>query len=386
MALTETGFNRPTYDELLEQQEVRAKQLFGEDIDVSDISALGKYIRLNVSDIDELYQTLEGVYYARFPNTAIGASLDRLCPLAGITRRAATYARHTVIFSGVVGAEIPAGLEVTTENQSVFFHVMESCVIESEGTVSAVVECNEAGVIGNISSSFIDTILNTTADIEGVQGISIYNLGEERESDPSLRQRFAASIAGSGSGTIAAIKGAIMRVDGVDGCNIVENATDETVNGIPPHSFKCYVSSDELSATDLAVANAIFNKKPIGIKAVGTVAVQVTDDSGNSHTINFERTTRKNVYVKITLTKNNYFEEDGVDQIKNNIVKYLSTFTNGTDVYLSALYSYINITGVVNVSSLQLSTDGTNYSAQNVICTDNEIARTSTSYISVTVQ
>ena len=386
MALTETGFNRPTYDELLEQQLIRAKQLFGEDIDVSDISTLGKYIRLNVSDIDTLYQTLEGVYYARFPNTANGVSLDRLCPLAGITRRAATYARHTVVFTGDVGAEIPAGLEVCTANQSVIFHVVDACVVGSNGTVSTLVECNEAGTIGNIASSYINTLLNTATDLEGVQGTAVNNYGEERESDASLRQRFAASITGAGSGTAAAICGAIMRVDGVDGCNIVENATDETSNGIPPHSFKCYVSSDELTATDLAVAKAIFAKKPIGIKSVGTVAVQVTDDGGNNHTINFERTTRKTVYVKITLSKNNFFEDDGVDQIKNNIVNYLSTFTNGTDVYLSALYSYINITGVVNVSSLQLSTDGTNYSASNIICSDNEIARTSVSNITITVQ
>ena len=33
--LTEKGFYRPTFDELLEAQELRAKQLFGEDIDTS---------------------------------------------------------------------------------------------------------------------------------------------------------------------------------------------------------------------------------------------------------------------------------------------------------------------------------------------------------------
>ena len=77
--LTETGFYRPTYEELLEAQEMRAKELFGNDIDTSDLSVLGKYIRINVTDIDELYQTLEGVYNARFPNTSSGVSLERLC-------------------------------------------------------------------------------------------------------------------------------------------------------------------------------------------------------------------------------------------------------------------------------------------------------------------
>ena len=35
MVLTDKGFQRPTYDDLLTRQENRAKTLFGEDIDAS---------------------------------------------------------------------------------------------------------------------------------------------------------------------------------------------------------------------------------------------------------------------------------------------------------------------------------------------------------------
>ena len=125
MALTELGFERPTYDEILENQINRAKTLFGDTIDTSELTALGKYIRINVADIDTLYQTLEGVYYARFPNTASGVSLDRLCPFAGITRNAATYARHKVTLTGTAGATIEAGFEVSNENQSAVFHLID---------------------------------------------------------------------------------------------------------------------------------------------------------------------------------------------------------------------------------------------------------------------
>lgn len=54
MVLTDKGFQRPTYDDLLTRQENRAKTLFGEDIDTSSQSILGKYIRLNVEDLAEL--------------------------------------------------------------------------------------------------------------------------------------------------------------------------------------------------------------------------------------------------------------------------------------------------------------------------------------------
>lgn len=393
MALTELGFNRPLYNDLLENQIARAKTLFGDGIDTSDHSVLGKYIRLCVADLDKLYQDLEGVYYARFPNTACGTDLDRLLPYAGLTRNPATPARFTVRITGTLNTVVPAGFEISTYNLSAVFHVLDNYILstavqddEESGYADCLVECNELGIVGNVSPSSIDSVVKLAANIYTVEGLSQVSLGEDRESDASVRVRFNEAITGSASGTKEAIKGAIMRVNNVDGCNIVENITDETVDSIPPNSFKCYVSSDEQTATDYAVAKAIFDKKPIGIKSVGSVSVQVTDDGGVAHTVCFERTTRKDIYINITLMKNSFFEDDGVAQIKRNIVDYLSMFTNGDDVYLSALYSCINITGVVNVSSLQLSTDGTNYSTADVMCSDNEIARIVPDHIAVTVQ
>jgi len=384
MSLTEHGFERPSYNEILEAQINRAKTLFGETIDTGELTALGKYIRINVADIDNLYQVLEGVYYARFPNTATGVSLDRLCPFAGIVRKPATYATHKILITGTAGAVIGVDFEVSTANQSVAFHLSDYYTIGINGTVEAIVECNEAGTIGNILSSTIDTIVNPLADVESVEGIEIVSYGEDRETDVSLRKRFTSAITGSGSGTAAAIKGAIMRVAGVGGCSIIENNTDHTKNDLPPYSFSCYVQSDETPATDQQIAQAIFSKKPLGIRTYGSVEVQVVDDSRNVHTISFERVTRKDIYIQISIRITDDFADDSEDIIKANLVDFISGFSNGEGVYLSALYSYINITGVRNVESLELSTDGETYSAANVTCTSKQIARTSADKISIT--
>ena len=377
MSLTEHGFERPSYNEILEAQINRAKTLFGETIDTGELTALGKYIRINVADIDNLYQVLEGVYYARFPNTATGVSLDRLCPFAGIVRKPATYATHKILITGTAGAVIGVDFEVSTANQSVAFHLSDYYTIGINGTVEAIVECNEAGTIGNILSSTIDTIVNPLADVESVEGVEIVSYGEDRETDVSLRKRFTSAITGSGSGTAAAIKGAIMRVAEVGGCSIVENITDHTVGDLPPYSFSCYVQSDETPATDQQIAQAIFSKKPLGIQTYGSVQVQVVDDSRNIHTISFERVTRKDIYIQISIRITDDFADDSEDIIKANLVDFISGFSNGEGVYLSALYSYINITGVRNVESLELSTDGETYSAANITCTSKQIARTS---------
>ena len=96
MAVNEKGYIRPTYDELLEARIAQAQELFGDDIDTSDASPPGKFIRLAVQDLADAYEAQEIIYYARFPNTATGQNLDRLMPFAGISRNPATRASHTV--------------------------------------------------------------------------------------------------------------------------------------------------------------------------------------------------------------------------------------------------------------------------------------------------
>lgn len=384
MPLTNLGYERPTYDDLLEAQIERAKLLFGEDIDTNDNTPLGKYIRLNVTDLADVYELLEKVYYARFPNTATGVSLDRLCPFAGITRNPATYAQHTIRFIGTAGEYVPEAFEVSTADGSITFHTYDALLIGEDGTVEGVVECETAGEAGNVSIGKIDTIVNPDANVESIEHLGVAQYGEEDETDTALRDRFNKAISGAGSGTAASISGAISRVALVDGVAVVENDSDETVNGIPPHSFECFVLSPE--SQDVLVAEAIFSKKPLGIKAVGDVAVGIVDDSGVSHTIYFSRTIQKNIYIKIAINTNNYFETDGVDQIKSHIAEYINTLKNGDDVYLSSIYGYIyKAAGVVNVSSLTMGTNGSTYSTGDIAVNSNEVARIDTANIEVVV-
>lgn len=384
MALTEKGFDRPTYDDLLEAQIARAKNLFGDDIDTGESTPLGKYIRINVADLADVYEILEGIYYARFPNTATGVSLDRLCPFAGVSRNPATYAQHKVRFKGVAGEYVPAGFEVSTADGTVTFHIYDALLIGEDGTAEGVVECEELGEIGNVAVGKINTIVNPDANVESVEHLSIEVYGEEIESDTALRDRFNNSISGAGSGTATSISGAVSRVPLVDGVIVVENDTDETVDGIPPHSFKCYVLSP--TTQDELVARAIFEKKPLGIKAVGDVAVDIVDDSGVTHTIYFSRSKQTDVYIKIAINTNNYFESDGVEQIKEHIANYINTLKNGDDVYLSSIYGYIyKAAGVVNVSSLTMGTSSSTCAAADITINSDAVARISTDNIEVVV-
>lgn len=384
MPLTELGYNRPTYDDLLEAQIERAKLLFGENINTNENTPLGKYIRLNVADLADVYEIIEGVYYARFPNTATGVSLDRLCPFAGIARNPATYAKHTIRFIGTAGEYVPEAFEVRTADGSLTFHTYDSLLIGEDGTVEGLVECEQAGEAGNVAVGRIDTIVNPDVNVESIVHLGIAQYGEETETDAALRVRFNQTISGTGSATASSISGAIARVPLVDGVVVVENDSNETVDGIPPHSFECFVLSPE--SQDALVAAAIFSKKPLGIKAVGDVAVEFVDDSGVKHTVSFSRTIQKDIYIKISITTNNYFETDGVEKIKGYIAEHINTLKNGDDVFYSSIYGYIfKAAGVVDVTRLILSSGGGSYSTGNIEININEVARINAENIEVVV-
>lgn len=382
MVLTEKGFKRPTYEDLLAAQVARAKELFGEDIDTSGQSILGKFIRIQVTDLAECYELLEDIYYARFPNSARGQSLDRLCAFAGVVRDPATAARLKVRMYGNKGAVIPAAFQVS--GAGLTFYIENDYTVGADGSVECSAICAELGTAGNIPAGTALTIVNPDPDLEKAELVKVDTYGQEREGDTSLRIRFGESVAGAGSATVDAIRGAISRVALVDGVAIAENDTEETVDGRPPHSFECYVLAPE--SQDLLVAEAIFAKKPLGIKSIGGVEIQVLDEGKRPHTIRFSRTVKRMVYIRTKILTNQFFESDGIGQIKDSLLEYINNLANGDSVYLSSLYGYIHeVHGVVNVQELLISSNGKTYTSSNLVIGDHEVARSDVGMIEIEV-
>ena len=138
MALTETGFKRRTFDEILTAKAERSKELFGEDIETGELSALGKYNRINAYDQALTEETAELIYNSIFPNSASGTSLDRLCVFAGIRRNTEIKAQYIVTLTGEVGAVIPKGFLVGTES-GINYATIEDVTIGENGSIDATV-------------------------------------------------------------------------------------------------------------------------------------------------------------------------------------------------------------------------------------------------------
>lgn len=384
MGLTDKGYQRATYEEILNRKIQRAKELFGEDIDTSDQTPLGKFLRINAYDQAIAEEEIEAVYYARFPNTASGQSLDRLLVFAGITRNPASAAVYSVKVTGAAGYVIPAGFLVATDTEITYWTTQEYTIGE-DGTCIVEASCTETGTIGNLSSAAaICKPVNPDANVSTVEGVECVTAGIDTESDADLRVRFAAAVEGSGSCNENAIRAAILRVPTVRFATVISNNTDETDSeGRPPHSFECYVlGGDEY---EQEIAEAIFEKRPVGIKTVGDKTVTITDVTGAERAVNYSPSPQVQITVRMSIKTTSAFSDDGISIVQANVASFINSLGIGSSLVLSSVYGHIySVTGVSEVTTLELSTDGGNsYSTANVIVPEYGVATCANVHVEV---
>lgn len=367
MALTERGFQRRTYDEILNDKITKAIELFGEDIDTGEQTPLGKFIRIGAYDLALAEEELENLYFSIFPATATGVNLDRLCDFSAISRTPARASRYRIALTGTPGTSIPYGFLVETEAKLRFF-CLSQAVVPAEGPAYITVECESAGLIGNVAPSEICVITNPVAglSIDSANNTLVLE-GVAEESDVSLRSRFLMAQEGAGCCNEDAIRSAILRVPGVTQAEIAVNETDATdADNRPAHSFECYVSGG--AGAEQEIAEAIFEKKPVGIKAVGALTYSVSDKSGITHSVSFSRTQELTIYIRASIRTNNNFASDlGLSEIRTALTDYIAGLEIGAPIFRSALYGYFYDTaGVTEVSSLEISVDNENWNAERI--------------------
>lgn len=389
MPLTEEGYQRPSYDEIVAQKEQRARELFGQDIDTSEQTALGKFIRINAYDLSKSYEDLENVYYARFPNTASGVSLDRLCTFAGITRNPAEIASHNVKVIGDVGKEIQMGELIVGTPDGVTFYNSSAATIGDSGYENVVFTCTTPGSIGNVGE--ITQIVNPVLGINDIEYINVETLGKDIESDYDLRKRFSIAISGAGACTPDSIRGAVARVQTVESVKVEFNENDtEDAAGRPPHSFEVYVYGGD--DYEQEIAETIFDKKPVGIKTVTTSNEQyqvhktIIDSGGYTHDIYFSKVAEITTYIKVEIKVDTSYSASGETQIKNKLISYIDSLGVGGKSVTSAMYSYIfDVAGVVEVQTVKQSLNGINYSSDTIQFAPSEVPTTNQNVIQVSV-
>ena len=251
----------------------------------------------------------------------------------------------------------------------------------SKAKKATLASCTETGVITQDENT-ITTIQTPLVGWESVTNPFAGIVGTVLEADAELRHRFLRAKFQDGSNTYEAIYAAVLVLDGVRQVVIYENETDTGFVSppVPAHSFYPIV----LGGTDAEIAQAIWNNKPAGILSYGSTTVAVADSAGVLHDISFDRPTNKEIYINMTLVKDDTFPANGNQLISDALVEYVSGFGIGESVLYSRLYTPINsATSGFYVSSLTIGDTPTPTGTTNIVVDFNEIANLSASNISI---
>lgn len=297
--LTPQGFYRPAYVEILNAMEYKARELFGEGVNLTVRSPLGMFLRIYAWMMNILFSILEDVYNSRYADTAVGNSLYNLGRNIGLKLLAANKAVGHITIRAKPGTIIPAGYLVGTPG-GLQYVTVDKTIVGDDSVSITIIQAVETGEMYNTPAGTVSMIVNPMS-VKGVESVineSDITGGRGKETDDEYRKRYYESVDYAGGVNADAIRAAILQdVDGVHAAKVYENDSDDydPVFDLTPHSIGVVVYGGQ--AGD--IAEVIYHRKAGGIQTVGNVTVPVLSESGQLININFSRPDLVKIYVRV---------------------------------------------------------------------------------------
>lgn len=387
MALETTGFIVQTIDEIKAEIEAEVKGALGPNTDVSATSVIGQLIGIFADREHELQVVTRDVYSAFTAAGATGNSLTQLALLTGTIREDATYSTVSATVNLNAGTTLPAGSQAHVEGDP--DAIFETLADVTNGTASpddfpVDMRATEPGAV-RANSGTLTEILTPVSGWNSVTNALDATMGEEDETDLELKIRREQELRRQGSGNVDAIEADVAAVDGVIDTTNFENETD-VASDLPAHSFEIVVwDGSPAAASDDAIAQAIWDAKPAGIRSFGGETGTAIDRQGSERLIDFSRAEAPDVYLEFDLTVDDGFPVDGETQVKEAIVAFAdANWSIGDDVILSALYaSVFTISGVVSIDAVRAGFSASPVGTSNLTIGVRQIGLADTARIEV---
>lgn len=197
----------PTYEEILQRCLDRVPNSF----DKRQGSIIYDAIAPCCVELAQMYIQLAGVYDQVFIDSAVGSALDALVRQNGVTRKEATHA----IRLGEFDVVIPIGTRFSDGENS---YIVVSNV---EGTTNSYLRCEQAGAVGNSYYGSLTPITYITG-LTSAELTDIIDLGDDTESDDSLRERYMEAVtAPQFGGNVSDYQNKVKSLLGVGGCKVI---------------------------------------------------------------------------------------------------------------------------------------------------------------------
>lgn len=387
--ITSRGVIVPDTAELLTSVENEWKEAFGQDLVVTPDTPQGVLISAETQARDAVARNNAELANQINPDIAGGVFLDAIWRLTRGSRRPATRSIITgAVLTGVPNTIVPAGSLASVQGTGDQFRTTNTVIINADGTASAALESVDFGPIPAPAGQLVN-VATAVLGWETITNPSAAALGRLEESDIASRRRRYQTLALQGVSLPEAIASRVYALEGVRSVAFRENISSATqvIDGITmlPHSI--YVAVD--SGNQAEIANALLESKSIGAAWNGNTTVTLVDPySGQLITVLYETPTPVQIFARVTARFNGL---DGQQIVPEAIVSYANGELEGDGGFsIGANVNPFELAGAVNqveprifVTLVELSTDGITYTTSPIAVSLQQVARISTSAITV---
>lgn len=367
----ENGLQTATAPELLQDLETAFRAIYGDDVLLDSSTPDGQWLNILVQKGVDVRGLLMQLYNSFNPDNAQGSVLDQRCALNNVFRKAGTFT--------TVDVTIVTDRELTLQGVDDQYNNPEATgftIQDNEGnrfvlinTTNLSIGSNECRFRSEQLGQVIVAPHTLTVPVTIILGvISVDNdtsgsLGEDEESDASLKIRRRQSVSIGSFGYLNGLQGALLQLDGVNDAKVYENYTSVTdANGTPGHCI--WVVMDG-GATD-EIAQTIYSKKCPGTNMRGAITYDITTPAQTTFTAKWDNVTDEDFYIKFNIkpiSAGITFNLDAIKSyIQNNINLKIGEYAETASITEIAQQAIESVGGQGYAVNVQVSTDETNWS------------------------
>lgn len=231
--VTKAGFVVKPFADILADKAARAREMFGDDVDLRSTSSLRKILDISSAEDHELWKAMERLFYAGFISTARGSPLDLLGEDLGVPRRMLNASGDVkfILSGGAPGRvyHLPVGTLVETEPLARRFRTLDRVSLSNDLSEAVVrVEATERGPGGNVAAGTITRVnevyksrhLNLGGATVSTNNDKSFTGGQEAEGDASYQSLLLGRP--RALWTLDAVRRTVVQVDGVRDCRLFD--------------------------------------------------------------------------------------------------------------------------------------------------------------------
>lgn len=388
--LTNEGIIKPDTSDTMAEVQQTFRDALGADLPLDPSTPQGVLITAFTEERDSAASLMAQVANQINPDIAGGIWLDAIWSLMGGSRYPAERSiLNSVQVAGVPGTFIPQGSLATATNSNVLFRTQIGVTLDITGNATVTFESVETGSYP-VAIGGLDAVASSVLGWETVVNPSAAILGRPAESDVSARRRRRRTLAIQGASVPEAIQSAVYNLDGVQSLSFRENITDTpiVIDGVTLVAHSIYMCVD--GGSDDEIAMALLTNKTLGANYNGTLHQIVEPYSGETYDVRFDRPAEIILFVRVTARRSII---DLPSAIPDAVIQYAtgeldgdSGLEVGKDVSPFEISGAINqVYPAVNVTKVELSTDGSVWSQNVLPVAINEVPRLTSNRVLVMV-